>query len=343
MPEFFFQQFASRDARGYRWLDGAADVPALWLERFQRILTQSGTVPKNQEELCGGPVGGVFLAGARAFGAVYRFREAPRDFSGRTGGIVINALFFRDIEKIAHKSLKKAWGHQALQLSPAEASPGRHFILLDDDFGATLQEQEFFSCLQRRSQQDALYTCRAGKPIKTFGGAPDVAPPPSKPQSQPPPQPQPRQNVENSPRPTERRETEKHSTTVLYTEHQKTNRPGRGEFMMDIRVFLAGMIVGCILGGIGSCWHKDAIPSKNATNTSVCDYDIEALKKLNGSGKTITIPEDAETLLEHGSEIARGVVIFKKDPERGVEVPLVGKVHHIGNKVTIMLTLCEEE
>ena len=147
MPEFFFQQYASRDARGHRWRDGGA-VPQEWQDAFFDALRKSGIFPADGRQLKRRE-GGVFLASGNTFGAVFAFSPAPPDFSGRSGGVVTDVLFF-DVPAMRGKSLKKAWNHPCLTAGPADSVPERVAIFADTDFAGTEAERQFFALADRR-------------------------------------------------------------------------------------------------------------------------------------------------------------------------------------------------
>ncbi len=146
MVTFHFQQFASRGRQGYQWRENAGTSPvSAWLPSFQTALERSGIVPNNSDKLSAQQTGGFYLSPDGKSGVIFAFLPAPKDFYGREGGIVTNALFFAMPKEVTDKSLKKTWEHSALKAAPDADVPEKIGIQLDCDFGRTDDESRFFS------------------------------------------------------------------------------------------------------------------------------------------------------------------------------------------------------
>lgn len=150
----YFNQFASRDRQGYCWRK--THVRDEWLREFKRNVWDDPDILPGSGTKIVTPCGGFFRAPSGDFFAVFKFRPAPPDSFGRTGGIVANVLFFDQLAELKGKSLKKVWEAPVLKIGPLDEAENMIDIFPGWEFGVG-NERPFFACHDRTEYKVILY------------------------------------------------------------------------------------------------------------------------------------------------------------------------------------------
>ena len=302
MPNFYFQQHAGRkDKRGQCWLEDVPDIPQAWLDDMDSALIKSGIVPGRGDRItC---PGGVRISRTGHYVAVFAFRPTPpgyTDHSGRTNGVVINALFTEMDSVRPGKSLKKVWDHPILKSPPRTGRQPSVLIALDENMGDSEAEKSFF-IRAANFHEDGIIpysgkSCATQDAIEIPKAAEDW--------SAVPPRQQPQQRRE------EKTMSERSVKTDPQTE--KTRSPGGRGF----RIFCWGVLTGILLCGGVFVYYKFMRPSEqpSADPEIKLEFPLEKLKK-EPDGYHIPL---VLNIIEDKEEKGRGKVIVRLLVEEGV-------------------------
>ena len=248
MSDFFFQQFASRDQSGYRWLENFHFVPHEWLANFEEALKISNLVPSDGSKLGNELQGGVYCPASGDFAVVFAFRPAPSDFKGRSGGLIINALFCKG-HPFPQASLKKVWEHNYLCKGIETSALTPILIPLDLDYGNTKEEQRFFGVLKNYRQGEKCFESFTST-MGTRSPVSDPTPPQPEPRVNKPPVIQPPVSdptpSQSEPRINKPSVTQQPSPSPRIETQQPRGKNTRGNRMKYVVCVMIGIIIGVV-------------------------------------------------------------------------------------------------